>query len=278
MTACQLGARRGGETTPSQAVTAVWLSLEVFVHYSDPWAIPSLVIACIGIVCVVATAIIYGLYWKTPVVKSSGRDQMMLLLISISCSFLLVFFYLAPPSIPICLLQRLGLWCCYSLMFGALAVKVIRVARIFYGVKHKVTQRPRLLAPGYQITFTCAIVAGQMVVVIISLIIVHPETDRKVRLDQDSKRQLGLPEVVVTCAEERIALIVLSLLYESVLIVVSTVVGVLSFKFPANFNEAKYISFCTFALLIVWVGLIPAYFVTVPARGAGCSDLHFHQS
>ena len=257
-----VGGRERWGNNPFSGSNSCVVIPEVFVRYSDPWAIPSLVIACIGIVCVVATAIIYGLYWKTPVVKSSGRDQMILLLIGISCSFLLAFFYLAPPSIPICLLQRLGLWCCYSLMFGALAIKVIRVARIFYGVMRKITYRPRLLASGYQIAFACAIVAGQMVVVIISLIIIHPETHRKIRHDQDSEQQLGLPEVVVTCAEEHIAMIVLSLLYESVLIVVSTVVGVLSFKFPANFNEAKYISFCTFALLIVWVGLIPAYFVT----------------
>ena len=187
---------------------------------------------------------------------------MVLLLIGIFCSFLLTFFYLAPPSILICLLQRLGLWICYSLMFGAFSVKVIRVARIFYGVKRKITYRPWLLASGYQIAFTTAIVAGQMIVVIISLIITHPDADRKVRLDQDSERQLDLPEVVVTCAGEHVAMIVLSLLYESVLIIVATVVGVLSCKFPANFNEAKYISFCTFALLIVWMGLIPAYFVT----------------
>ena len=254
-----VGSRERWGNNPFSGSNSCVVIPEVFVSYSDPWAIPSLVIACIGIVCVVATAIIFGLYWKTPVVKSSGREQMVLLLIGISCSFLLAFFYLAPPSIPICLLQRLGLWFCYSLMFGALTVKVIRVARFFYGMKHNLMQRPRLATPGYQIAFTCAIVAGQMVVVIISLIIIHPETDRKIRLDQHS---VGLPQVVVTCTEEHIAMIVLSLLYESVLIVVSTVVGVLSFKFPANFNEAKYISFCTFALLIVWVGLIPAYFVT----------------
>ena len=257
-----VGSRERWGNNPFSGSNSCVVIPEVFVSYSDPWAIPSLVIACIGIACAVATGVIFGRYWKTPVVKSSGREQMVLLLIGIFCSFLLAFFYLAPPSIPICLIQRLGLWFCYSLMFGALTVKVIRVARIFYGVKRKVTKRPRLVAPGYQIAFTCAIVAGQMVIVIISLIIIHPETDRTVRLDQDSERQLGLPEVVVTCAEEHIAMIVLSLLYESVLIVVSTVLGVLSFKYPANFNEAKYISFCTFALLIVWVGLIPAYFVT----------------
>ena len=235
----------------------------VHIKYSDIWAIPSLILACAGIIAVAATSVIFGIFWKTPVVKSSGREQMVLLLVGILCSYILAFFYLAPPSIPICLLQRIGIWFCYSLMFGALAVKVVRVSRIFYAVKRKILQRPRFVEPGYQVLFTCLIVAGQMVIKLMSLIVTHPNTVRTYRYDQDSELRLGLPEVVITCANEHVGLTVLSLLYESVLIVVSTVLGVLSFKFPANFNEAKYISFCTFALLIIWTGLFPAYFATL---------------
>ena len=46
------------------------------------------------------------------------------------------------------------------------------------------------------------------------------------------------------------------------IIAVTTVLGAFSFKYPENFNEAKYISFCTFSLLVVWLGLIPTYFTT----------------
>ena len=235
----------------------------VHINYSDFWAIPSLILACVGIIAVAATSVIFGIFWKTPVVKSSGREQMVLLLVGILCSYILAFFYLAPPSIPICLFQRIGIWFCYSLMFGALAVKVVRVARIFYAVKRKILQRPRFVEPGYQVLFTGLIVAGQMIIMLISLIVSPPNTVRTYRYDQDSDLRLGLPEVVITCKNEHVGLTVLSLLYESILIVVSTVLGVLSFKFPANFNEAKYISFCTFALLIIWIGLFPAYFATL---------------
>ncbi|CAI8024432.1 Metabotropic glutamate receptor 5, partial [Geodia barretti] len=131
--------------------------------YSDPWAIPSLIIACIGVLCVAATAVIFGVYWKTPVIKSSGREQMILLLIGICCSFILPFFYVAPPSIPICLVNRLGIWFCYSLMFAALAVKAQRVARIFYGVKRNIHYKPRFATPIYQVIFTLIIVAIQMI-------------------------------------------------------------------------------------------------------------------
>ena len=94
------------------------------------------------------------------------------------------------------------------------------------------------------------------------LFIVYPTVKRTIRHDASSEERLGLPEVIITCREEHIAIIVLSMLYESTLIGITTVLGAFSFKYPENFNEAKYISFCTFALLTVWIGLIPTYFAT----------------
>ena len=233
------------------------------VSYGDYWAAPSLVLGCLGLACVAATAVIFGIFWKTAIVKSSGREQMILLLIGIACSFILGFFYLATPSTPICVIQRLGIWFCYSLMFGALMIKVQRVARIFYGVKRNLTYTPRFVAPGFQITFTLVIVAIQMCLIIISVaFIVHPTVKRTIRYDQESEGLFGLPNVIVTCREEHIAIIVLSMLYETALISITTILGAFSFKYPENFNESKYISFCTFALLIVWIGLIPTYFTT----------------
>ena len=234
---------------------------KVSAMYSDPWAIPSLVLACVGLLCVAATAIIFVVFWNTAVIKSSGREQMILLLIGISCSFILPFFYVAPPSLPVCLINRLGLWFCYSLMFGALAIKVQRVARIFYGIKKNLTYTPRFVSPFFQVTFTLVIVAVQMVLVAISLAVVHPDVNPVYPEDIDDR--VRAPQAVVfTCQQETTAVIALSLLYETAIIAVATALGLFSFKFPENFNEAKYISFCTFSLLVVWLGLIPTYFTT----------------
>ena len=256
------GEREMWGNSPFTGSNSCVLIPETSAMYSDPWAIPSLFFACVGLISVAATAVIFGIYWKTPIVKSSSREQMILLLIGITCSFLLPFFYVAPPSIPICLVNRLGIWFCYSLMFGALAIKAQRIARIFYGVKRNLLHVPRFSTPIYQVIFTLIIVAIQMVLVVVSLAVVHPEVQRMIRYDQNSKGGLGLPEVVIVCRKEETAVVALSLLYETCIIAVATILGIFSFKFPKNFNEAKYISFCTFSLLVVWLGLIPAYFTT----------------
>ena len=50
----------------------------------------------------------------------------------------------------------------YSLMFGALTIKVQRVARIFYGVKQDLHYTPCFATPIYRIILTLTVVTIQM--------------------------------------------------------------------------------------------------------------------
>ena len=231
---------------------------EAFLKFSDAWSIVITIVASLGLILVVITCVILGIYWNTPVVKSSGREQMVLLLIGISLSFVMAFIFVSPPVVAICAIQRIGLWFCFSLMFGALMIKIIRVARIF--LRKTSLSRPRFTEPVYQIIFTIAIVVGQLLLVMASLIYQHPMVDRSMRNNEENDRDF--PLVVVTCVSDTLAFLILSVGYESVLIIVSTILGALSFKYPENFNEAKYVSFCTFALLVIWVAFIITYIAT----------------
>ena len=231
---------------------------ESFIEYSDPWSIVVLIISILGLVIVAVTSCIFGIHWTAPVVKSSGREQMVLLLVGIGISFVMGFIYVAPPSVGICSLQRIGLWLSYSLMFGAILIKTVRVARIFRG--SKVKPRTRFLQPQHVVLFTFLIVIGQLVLVVASLGFERPGTSRK--LDRDNDDQNDFPTTVVTCVSDPLVILILSAMYETALVILSTIFGVMSFKYPANFNEAKYISFCTFALLVFWLAFIPSYFAT----------------
>ena len=229
----------------------------VILDYGHPYSIIIVIIAILGLVLVLATFIIYIVYWKTPVVKSSGREQMMLILIGVATSFVLAFFFVAPPHPAICAIQRIGLWFCFSLMFGSLLVKIVRVARIF--LRKVNLSRPRFTEPIYQVLFTFFIVAVQMLIVLISLLAYHPEVER---VQRNPTVPNDLPQLVITCIPDNIILLVLSVGYETVIIVTATILGVLSFKYPANFNEAKYIAFCMFALLVIWAAFIITYIAT----------------
>ena len=234
-------------------------SNSVYLRFSDPWSIIIMILATLGLIAVTATAMIFIWYWRTPVIKSSGREQMILLLTGISVSFAVAYFYVSPPSVGICLIQRLfGVWFSFSLMFGALLVKMVRVARIF--LWRSQLSRPRFTEPVYQVMFTAVIVSVQLFLIAISLIVENPMTQTELR--KNTAVPDDTPEAVLTCVQDPVTFLALSMAYETILIIITTLLGVLSFKYPANFNEAKFVAFCSASLLVIWIAFIPTYFAT----------------
>ena len=227
---------------------------ESFIHYSDAFSIVVIVLAILGLIVVTATTVIYIVFWKTPVVKSSGREQMITLLIGIGLMFILAFVYVSPPGPGVCAVRRVGFWICYSIIFGALLVKIVRVTRIFYPGS---LTRVRFTEPHYQVLFTSLIIIGQVVIVIIGLIVENPTISRRIRMSRVNLNDF--PEVVVACVVDHTAILVICAAYETMLIVLSTILGVLSFKYPKNFNEAKFVSFCTFIITIIWAAFVGLY-------------------
>lgn len=231
---------------------------ESFLSFNHVYSIIIMIVALIGLCLVVFTVVVMGIYWTTPVVKSSGREQMILLLLGITISFVAAFFYVSPPSPEICGIQRWLFWTAFSLMFGALLVKIVRVARIF--LRKASLSRPRFTEPQYQVLFTCIIVFIQWIIVAIGFAIQNPEVGREVRLVADMPLQF--PTIIVTCVVDTLVFLILSIGYESVLIIACTILGVLSFSYPENFNEAKYIAFCSLSTLVIWIAFVITYVAT----------------
>ena len=232
---------------------------KVFLRFSDPFSIVIMIASIVGIILVLVTAICLGVFWTSPVIKASSRESVILILIGVLVSFASSFFYLSPPSLGICSLQRILIWFGSSLMYGALVIKVIRIARIFVFQKSGLGKM-KFMNTYHQVIFSLLLVAGQMAIVLISLLVVNPSIQRDLRLNNDKPN--ALPEVIVTCQPEPILGLVVSVLYEAALILISAVLSTLSFKSPANFNEAKAICSAAYILLAVWTMFFVSYIFT----------------
>ena len=170
--------------------------------------------------------------------------------------------------IGICVFQRAGLWLSFSVILGALLVKLVRITRIF--LHGQVSTRPKFTGPGWQILFTILVVAGQFVLVIIALGVVHPIPNREVVLNPDNS--VDTPTLILTCIPPHsaayITLVIILALYDTLLIMACNALAILTIRFPANFNESKYIAFSTFALGLIWIAFIPTYFSNNELRTA----------
>ena len=231
---------------------------ESYLKPSDAWGIVLIILAIIGLIAVVFVTSVFIWFWNTPIVKSSGREQMVLVLIGITLCFILTVFYLLKPSAVSCAFRRIFLWLSYSLILCALLIKLIRLARIFYN--KRITSRPKFIAPGYQILFTLLLVSVQMVLVIISLVYIPPGTFYTTNLN--GSNQYDYPTLILQCTSPHIALVILQMIYYTALLVASNILAVLTIRFPENFNESKYIASSTFALSVMWLGFISGYFAS----------------
>ena len=227
---------------------------EEYLHISHPWSVIIMLLSIFGLLLVSATAVVVFIYWKSSVIKSSGREQMVLLLSGIALSFVLPFLYVSPPSLGVCVFQRMGIWICVSFTFGAVLVKIVRVYRIFVSKTHV-----RITEPHYQVIFTFLIVVGQLLIVVASIGYRFPQVSKDFRKNSDDSNDF--PVNVLSCVSDHSAFLVLSIGYISIIVIATTIIGVISFKYPKNFNEARFISFCSFALLLIWLTFIPSYFI-----------------
>ena len=228
-----------------------------FLHVSDVWGAILVVFSLIGLILVVGFSVVLGIFWTKPVFKSSAREQMVMLIIGLACCFILPIFYLIQPSFGICLIQRIGLWFCFSLIFGSLLVKLVRITRIFVS---RGLKRPRFIEWYYQIFFTLGVVAVQLILAVISLIVVPPETAIEQR--SNSADSNDFPTLILTCRAPNLITVIILILYDTVLIIINTVLGCLTLRYPQNFNEALHVGFSSFAILVVWIGFVPSYFAT----------------
>ena len=231
---------------------------ESYLDPSDVWAIFLIVLAFIGIVAVVLVCIAMGVFWNTPIIKSSGREQMLLLLVGIALCFVLTLVFLFKPSAIVCSLQRMGTWFCFSLILSALFVKLVRITRIF--LRKQGSRRPRLIKSQYQIIFTLLLVGGQMLLVIVSLLVVYPDVTEEIILNRENTN--NFPTLIYKCTSPHIALIIIQMLYYTVLLIASNALAMFTIRFPENFNEVKYVAFSTFSIGLIWLAFIPTYFAT----------------
>ena len=231
---------------------------ESFLHLTDPWAITLMILAIIGLMSVAFVTGTFIYYWNKPIIKSSGREQMILILIGITLCFVVTVIYLIKPSIVVCTLQRAGLWFCFSIILSALLVKLVRISRIF--MQKTVSNRLKFISPKYQILFTFILVVIQMILVLISLVVSYPTVKKSIVNNEEN--QNDFPSLVVQCSSPHTAMIAILMVYYSILLIASNALAILTIRFPQNFNESKYVAFSTFSLGLMWIAFIFTYLNT----------------
>ncbi|UYV70894.1 GRM4 [Cordylochernes scorpioides] len=221
-----------------------------YMKWDSPWAIVPASFASLGIVSAVFVLVVFLRFAGTPVIMASGRELCYVLLVGILLCYAMSFVILAKPSTATCALMRIGLGLCLSICYSAIFTKTNRISRIFNRDRFSI-KRPNYTSPRSQVIISLALVSVQLVFAVI-LLAVEPPSIKEVYMPRS---------VVLQCGISSISLVI-SLIYNMILIALCTAYAFKTRKIPENFNEAKYIGFTMYSTCIVWLAFIPIYFGT----------------
>ncbi|EPB80727.1 7 transmembrane receptor [Ancylostoma ceylanicum] len=221
----------------------------VSMRWDSAWALIPAGFSLLGLSSTVFVVGVFLKFSNTPVIMASGRELCYCMISGISMCYLLTFFLVSQPSVPTCAFTRVLMGLSMSAIYAAIITKTNRLARVF---KPDSAQRPRFITPRAQVGICACIVSVQLFGSIIWLLVDPPGT--KVVFPSRT-------EAVLTCKATASHLLV-SLLYNLVLIVACTVYAFKTRKIPENFNETRHIGFTMYSTCILWLSFGPIYFAT----------------
>ena len=219
----------------------------------SPWAVIILLLTCAGITATVFVAVMFVIFRKKKVIKASSRELSAILLGGILLCYILPFFFVGKPSPALCGVRRFAIGFCFAISYSALLVRSNRIHRIFDHSRVKSTP-PRFIGSISQVIITCLLISIQVLIAVVWLAAEPPSVETV----QPNSRTLEL-----RCAESPYFGLPVSLCYNLFLLVLSTYFAFLTRKVPDNFNEAKFINVTVYSLCIIWLGFLPAYFVSI---------------
>ena len=244
--ACANGSLPGANKTKCVPLPVQHMSLD------SPWAIVPVIFSSFGILVIIFVVVVFFKFNRTPVIMASGRELCYVLLFGLAFCYSMTFIMVAKPTVVSCTFLRMGLGLSLSICYSALFTKTNRISRIFNrGVKAMV-KRPSYTSPKSQLVICCCLVSIQVMGALTWLGMDTPGTTHM------------YPErrtVILRCNSSNFA-IVMSLVYNMILIILCTVYAFKTRKIPENYNEAKYIAFTMYSTCIVWLAFIPIYFGT----------------
>ncbi|XP_013180327.1 PREDICTED: metabotropic glutamate receptor 6-like [Papilio xuthus] len=206
-----------------------------------------------------AVGALWALRGDTPVVRASGRELSLVLLVGILMCYLVPFVLALRPTDGVCALQRFGSALCFTVVYAALLTKTNRIARIFSAPRRS-ARRPPLISPRSQLAICALLVSVQ-----VALVAVWQAAAPARAVHHFPTRAHNL----LVCDSYVDASYALAFLYPVLLIAVCTVHAVLTRNIPEAFNESKHIGFAMYTTCVIWFAFVPLHLGTtsrVPLR------------
>lgn len=206
----------------------------------------------LGFVSTLLTAIVFIQYCRSPIVKAANRELSFLLLIDIAAGFVLPLITISQPSQLICVVIEPWRYITSSVGVSVLLVKTTKLLRAFQlTYVAKWLKRTTTSTTG-QLT---SVFLLNLIEIVVAILWAALDTPCKTTDIEKGKY------ILYTCTPYQTsvgkALEVTMLTYLIFLSLTCTFYAFKARNLPENFNEARYIGFAMYILLLSWITFYP---------------------
>ena len=225
------------------------------ITHLNVYGITITVVASLGIILILFVGGTYIKFFNTPVVKASNREVSFLLLFGISALFILAVLELSEPSHSLCTATFSWRYFVLNLCITVLFLKTMRIASVF-----EVDKLAQLFTPCYktltrQGIFLSGMNLGFICLLAMWIFLDPPRRNKITRVDEyiflvcrPFDTNVGLALFIAVCA------------YTLIVALLCTYYAFKARGIPENFNEAKYIGFSMYILLLSSLTYYPVLF------------------
>ena len=218
---------------------------EEFIRWDS---VTSAVLVSLSLCGVLVTTFMFGVYFKyrkTPIVKAASRYPSLLLLVSIALMFALPLLYIGRPNITLCHTQPIAFGLLMTLASSLVLTKTFRLIQIFNNVVANLRDKPLVTV---KTQFLMVIV-----IVVLEVILIGVFLDRRPIQINTVVQDTAVP---IDCGESAKDLHTAVLLYNWFLAIICAVMAFRARSLPANFSEARLISFAMFTFSVIWLSFV----------------------
>ena len=209
----------------------------------------------IGIGVVLCVVFMFIKYKNSKVIKASGRELSMFILLGAVLTFLNSFIFISPPGNVNCSLRQILPGLAFCLCYGPLFLKVNRIYRIFSNAKQ--LEKTHMASTLSQVLLVLGIVVFQLIPGCAWILKSVPNS---VIAYPDHRNY-----VVLHCPFDHVGFF-LNLILGVVFMLGSTWYAFKTRAFPGNFNESKYIGISLYIICVCWALFIPSMLFVKPSN------------
>lgn len=243
------------ETKPNKERTMCEHLPTINIGITSATGISVIIVAIIGLFLTALVCAYYAKFYETPIVKASSREVSFLLLLGIAALFGLSSFELAIPSNLQCSIAAFWRYSALNLCITVLFVKTMRITSVF-----QVDKVAQLFTPCFKTVTRQTILISFMNVSALLLLALWmcvdpPGREKIIRSDE---------HIFLVCKlfynKNGFSLFLTVCIYTLIIALLCTYYAFKARGIPENFNEAKYIGFSMYILLLSSLAYYPVAF------------------